>query len=55
MPGSLTRSLHFLLLEDPFGFCEEMALAALVLADCISGKTSYVQLLDGTESSGDQY
>ncbi|DBB13363.1 TPA: hypothetical protein ACH3X3_005097 [Trebouxia sp. C0006] len=30
-----------------------MALAAPVLADCISGKTSHVQLLDGTESSDD--
>ncbi len=31
-----------------------MAFASPVLADRISGKTSYVRLLDEAESSGDQ-
>ena len=32
-----------------------MALAAPVRADCISGKTSHVQLLAETKNSGDQH
>ena len=48
------KSLHWWLFQDDFSCYEEMTIASPVLADRITGKASYVQLLDGAESSGDQ-
>ncbi len=46
--------LHWLLFQDEFKCSGEITFASPVSADRINGKTSYVQLLDGSESSGDQ-
>jgi len=41
-----------LLFQDNFKCSEEMAFASPLLADSIRGKTSYVQLLDEIDTSG---
>jgi len=45
--------LHWLLFQDDFNCSEDMAFALPLSANGISGETSYVQLLDDFDSSGD--
>ena len=45
--------LHWLLFQDNFNCSEELAFALPLLANGISGETSYVQLLSEFDSSGE--
>ena len=48
------KSLHWWLFQDDFSYYGKMTFASPVLTDCIRGKASHVQMLDGAESLGEQ-